>query len=277
MGKSTVSSVVLETCQVIWDELVQEFMPVPSEAHLKNVISDFSNRWNFPNCFGCIDGKHCQVKCPPKSGSTYYNYLKYYSVVLQGVADADKKFLIIEVGGRGKQSDGGTFAGSKLFELLERNEFNVPPEQELPGTNTKLPNVIIGDEAYPLKEYLMRPYPRRVLTPQREHFNKRLSRARKCIECAFGILYAKWRILSKDIETFPERACVIIKCACLLHNLIRERDGDSDLDHYNVMQQVHVTEENQAMDQELTRRNMSSVRARKVRDLFTNYFCNNPN
>jgi hypothetical protein len=49
MGKSTVILVVLETCQVIWDELVQEFMPVPSEAHLKIVISDFSNRWNFPN------------------------------------------------------------------------------------------------------------------------------------------------------------------------------------------------------------------------------------
>jgi hypothetical protein len=137
-----------------------------------------------------------------------------------------KKVLIIEVGGKGKQSDGGTFAGSGLFESLQKNTFNVPPDQELPGTNMKLPNVMIGDEAYPLKEYLMRPYPRRVLTPQRDHFNKRLSRARKCIECAFGILYAKWRILSKDIETFPEKASVIVKCACLLHNLIRDRDGD---------------------------------------------------
>jgi hypothetical protein len=148
MGKSTVSSVVLETCRIIWEELVQEYMPVPTEVHLKKVISDFYNHWNFPSCFGCIDGKHCQVKCPPKSGSTYYNYMKYYSVVLQAVADADKKFLIIEVEGKGKQSDGGTFVGSGLFESLEKNTFNVPPDQELPGTNMKLPNVMIGDEAY---------------------------------------------------------------------------------------------------------------------------------
>jgi hypothetical protein len=47
-------------------------------------------------------------------------------------------------------------------------------------------------------------------------------------------------MLSKDIETFPERACVIIKCVWLLHNLIRDRDCDSDLDC--LMQQVHVTE-----------------------------------
>jgi len=36
-------------------------------------------------------------------------------LVLQGVADADKKFLTVEVGARGKQSDGGTFVSSTLF------------------------------------------------------------------------------------------------------------------------------------------------------------------
>jgi hypothetical protein len=49
------------------------------------------------------------------------------------------------VGGKGKQSDGGTFVGSRLFESLEKNTFNVPPDQELPGANMKLPNVMIGD------------------------------------------------------------------------------------------------------------------------------------
>jgi len=48
---------------------------------------------------------------------------------LQDVADADKKFRTVEVGGRGKQSDGGTFCGSTLFRLL----VNVPPPQALPG------------------------------------------------------------------------------------------------------------------------------------------------
>lgn len=183
--------IVFETAEIIWSKLVQEYMPVPTEEHLQKVISDYYNRWKFPNCFGSIDGKHCQIKCPPNSGSSYFNYLKYFSIVLQGVADADKKFLTIEVGGRGKQSDGGTFIASTLFNLLEAKQFCVPPDQELPGSNIKLPNVLIGDEAYPLKKYLMRPYPRRVLTPKREYFNTRLSTARKCIECAFGILYSK--------------------------------------------------------------------------------------
>ncbi|XP_030752335.1 uncharacterized protein LOC115879580 [Sitophilus oryzae] len=123
MGKSTISMIVFETAGIIWSKLVQEYMPVPTEEHLQKVISDYYNRWKFPNCFGSIDGKHCQIKCPPNSGSSYFNYLKYFSIVLQGVADADKKFLPIEVGGRGKQSDGGTFIASILFNLLEANNF----------------------------------------------------------------------------------------------------------------------------------------------------------
>jgi hypothetical protein len=40
---------------------------------------------------------------------------------LPGVADVDKKFITIEVGARGKQSDGGTFSSSTLFQLLQKN------------------------------------------------------------------------------------------------------------------------------------------------------------
>ncbi|GBP78177.1 hypothetical protein EVAR_50120_1, partial [Eumeta japonica] len=95
-------------------------MPQPSEDHLKNVSLDFEEMWNFPNCIGSLDGKHCRVKRPRKSGSAYYNYKHYFSIVLQAVADAKKRFITIEVGGRGKQSDGGTFSASFLNRLLER-------------------------------------------------------------------------------------------------------------------------------------------------------------
>lgn len=113
MGASTVSQIVYETCVIIWKKLVREYMPVPTEEDFKKIINDYYRRWNFPNCIGSIDGKHCQIKCSPGSGSSHFNYLKYFSVVLQGVADADKKFITISVGGRGKQHDATTFAASK--------------------------------------------------------------------------------------------------------------------------------------------------------------------
>jgi len=194
---------------------------------------------------------------------------------LQEVADADKKFITIEVGGRGKQSDGGTFCGSTLFRLLEAGKFNVPPPQALPGSNIILPNFLIGDEAYPLKNYLMRPYPRRKLNAKTEKYNERLSIARKCIECAFGILTKKWRILQKDIETKPSTAIHIIKCASILHNHVRERDGDSDLDYINTTAEINngtVASRNVDILEEQSHCNRSSQSAMNVRNSLTDFF-----
>ncbi|KAJ8876217.1 hypothetical protein PR048_024127 [Dryococelus australis] len=86
-------------------------------------------------------------------------------------------FLTIVVRGRGKQSDGGTFIGSTFFTLLEDGSFNLPEDQNLPHSHTTLPNVLIGDETYPLKPYLMRSYTNNYLTPRNQNFNTRLSTA----------------------------------------------------------------------------------------------------
>ena len=63
------------------------------------------------------------------------------------------------------------------------------------------------------------------LTNRRRNFNERLSTARKTVEYAFGILYSKWRIISKAIETGVELADKTVKCICVLHNTIIEKDG----------------------------------------------------
>lgn len=139
-------------------------------------------------------------------------------MVLQGVADAHKRFIAVEVGGRGRQSDGGTFHYSVINSLIESDEYNIPPESRVPGSSYTLPYVLIGDEAYPLKTNLLRPFPSTNLTVEKDNFNRRLSRARKCIECAFGIMNAKWRILNKPIETNYQNTCIIIKAIPMSHS-----------------------------------------------------------
>lgn len=271
MGKTTVAAIVYETCTAIWYELVNVHMPKPSADDLKKIADEFYRLWQFPNCIGAIDGKHCRIKCPAHSGSSYYNYKKFFSVVLQAVADANRKFIAVEVGGRGKQSDGGTFHYSVLNKLLENGNLKIPPPAIIPGTTHSLPYVFVGDEAYPLRKHLMRPFPRKILNDERKCFNRRLSRARNSVECAFGILYSKWRFLGRPIETNVGKACLLIKTACLLHNIIRDLEGG---DNGNISLDSNIT----AISSRPTRskRNNSSTKmARNIRNSFVNYFWQN--
>lgn len=135
-----------------------------------------------------MDGKHIAIRCPLKSGSNYYNYKQFYSKVLLALVDADYKFKYIDFGCNGRVSDGGVFANSTLFQTLESNTFHIPPGKPLPQRNTPVPFVIVGDEAFPLKSSLMKPYPSRNFDQKQGDFKYRLSRARRIEENDYGIL-----------------------------------------------------------------------------------------
>jgi hypothetical protein len=146
-------------------------------------VDDFWDLWNFPNCIGAIDRKHVKVQAPPNSGSKFFNYKHSFSAVLLALVDVRYKFTVVDIGSYGRSSDGGIFAHSKLGKYLETY-------LGIPGTSCLAPHVIVGDEAFPLKTYLMRPYPGSQSKGDNENsiFNYRLSRARRVVENAFGIL-----------------------------------------------------------------------------------------
>ncbi|KAK0156284.1 Protein ALP1-like [Merluccius polli] len=79
---------------------------------------------------------------------------------------------------------------------------------------------MVGDAAFPLKLYLMRPYPGQNLTHQKRIFNYRLSRARMVVENAFGILSSRWRVLHRRINLHPQNVDTLVLAACILHNFL---------------------------------------------------------
>lgn len=70
MGKATVSTIVKETCHALWEGLQGEYLKVPQTAEeWAKIGSGFEMEWNFPNCFGALDGKHICMECPKNGGS----------------------------------------------------------------------------------------------------------------------------------------------------------------------------------------------------------------
>jgi len=51
-----------------------------------------------------------------------------------------------------------------------------------------------------------------------------LCRARRLVECAFGIFSNKWRIFQRLPNVSPDFAVDIIKACVVLHNYVGERD-----------------------------------------------------
>ena len=98
VGATTVGRIVQEVCRAIWDSLVGDYMPVPTKQDWRDIAEGFSQRWNFPNCLGSVDGKHVVIQAPSNSGSLFHNYKGTYSIVLLAVVDYDYRFRVIDVG-----------------------------------------------------------------------------------------------------------------------------------------------------------------------------------
>jgi len=89
--------------------------------------------------------------------------------------DADGIFTTIDVGQAGRNSDGGVFRACRLGQWLDIIGLDIPTGIKLPhdqGDIQMFPYYFVADEAFPpLKSYLMRPYPRRVLDNKKRIFN----------------------------------------------------------------------------------------------------------
>ena len=150
------------------------------------------------------------------------NYKKSCSVVLKALVDANYRFLWIDVGGYGHMSDAQIFIASELKECSEEACDDVD-----------VPYFFLGDDAFPLRDYMMKPYSRRGLSRE----EARISRGRRVVENAFGITASFWRCMLMPMQVTPEVDRLTVEAYVILHNIMRmgypqiqnvELDGEDD-------------------------------------------------
>ena len=222
IGRATVSNILRETTEAIWHALNKKYLIPPTETQdWIRIAEEFETEWNFPHCIGAIDGKHINMECPKKAGSAYFNYKNFHSIVLLAVCDAKYCFTFVDIGAYGSTNDASVLSETLYGTAFDEapTKLNLPSPAPVEGQN--LPYVLLGDDIFPLKPWLMKPYPGKNLDEPQRIFNYRLSRARRTIENAFGILSAKWRVFRRPIRANVELVERITKATVCLHNYLR--------------------------------------------------------
>ncbi|KAL4148743.1 hypothetical protein QTP88_002911 [Uroleucon formosanum] len=146
-------------CTIIYDNLKEKYLKCPSSTEELNKYADqFELQWQFPHCFGVIDGKHITIVAPQNSGSLYYNYKNTHSIVLMGVANANYKLIYVDVGCNGRISDGGVFNNCSLHDALESKQLTLPEPQALHQRYLPVPYIMVADDAFTMTSYILKPY-----------------------------------------------------------------------------------------------------------------------
>ena len=208
-----------------------DFIKFPKgEVETRRAIQKFQEISCFPQVVGAIDGSHIPIIAPKNDPDDYYNRKQFHSIVLQGLADADGRFIHVCTGYAGSIHDARVLRMSSLVNEVEDSTILVSPVIRS-GTGEEIRPLLVADPAYKLTNWCMKPYPEtRAITPSQRNCNKALSRARVVIEQAFGMLKGRWRCLLVKLDESVDKIPLTIITCCILHNICIEVHDDVDVD-----------------------------------------------
>lgn len=239
--------ILREVCEALIEVLAPIYLPNLNEDTWKKIADEFEQRWQVPHCVGALDGMHVALLKPPDSGSLFFNYKKFFSIVFLAICDAYKRFVWFNVGHYGKTSfaiqlcpskkycdlhylkkiivgsfnDASIFTSSDLYRKMCDKSLHLPKPEVLTGTKIVMPYFFVGDNIFGLHENMMKPYSKSAFLSKRQRiYNYRISRGRITIECAFGILNSRWRILGQPLGCKVQTSESIVSALALLHNFV---------------------------------------------------------
>ena len=137
-------------------------------------------------CIDSVDGTHISVKAPIESQTGYFNYKKFYVIVMLTSVNCSLQFTYVNFGAPGRCNDSSIYSGSNLAEVIQHSIYS---KHFTLINGVEVQAHLITDSAFALNLTLMKPYATKPNMP-RQHglFNSRLSRCRSIVERAFGTL-----------------------------------------------------------------------------------------
>lgn len=128
-------------------------------------------------------------------------------IIIQVVVDDNLMVISAQTGWPGCAHDARVLRNSDLFDKAETGVY-IPQDRHL-----------LGDFAYPLKQWLITPFRDNVhLTDREKTFNKIVSSCRQTVERAIGHIKGRFRRLREVTFHSIKDRCEIVMAGCRLHN-----------------------------------------------------------
>jgi Plant transposon protein len=244
MGESTALHVFKKFVYSFSINFEKEFITIPEGEDLKKVM-DIYSKLGLPGCIGSIDATHLKWAMCPKSLSNICNGKEAFpTIAYQAVVDHSRKILHITQGMYGSTNDITITKYDEFCRDVKRGkvfkdvEFSITDENE--GVHKCKGVYFICDGGYPKDSYLINPFGARSDMAE-VYWSEWLESVRKDVECTFGVLKARFRILRNGMRFHKKIIvdAVMITC-CILHNMLLHCDGldmsqwDNDEDWENI-------------------------------------------
>ena len=156
VARCTVCCIIKDTCEAIVKVLLPKYIHFPVGPKLKETVTGFLDRWGLPQCAGSIDGSHIPVRPPAMNHTDYYNRKGFYSIIVQAVVNHNYLFTDLCIGWPGSVHDARVLANSGIYKKYYNKE--ILQGDELCVDGCEIPVFLVGDSAYPLLPWLIKPF-----------------------------------------------------------------------------------------------------------------------
>ncbi|KAM7307648.1 uncharacterized protein ISCGN_011284 [Ixodes scapularis] len=132
----------------------------PIKSENKHLLEENHHARTAANC-DTQSSKPAKQRAGGRTGSLNFNYKTTFSKLMLAICNAKYRFLYVEIGHHGSESDAGIFIRSDFLQAIAEGQRRLPTASWL--GSRKVPYFFVGDEAFPLKTFVMRPFLRKNL------------------------------------------------------------------------------------------------------------------
>lgn len=206
--QSTVSRIIKRVSVAI-ASLKGRFITFPTGNRARAINQGFSQISGIPGVVGAIDCTHIPIQSPGGHFAELFRNRKgYFSINVQAICDDKCEFTNIVVRWPGSKHDSRIFDTSEICAMFENNEVS---------------GVLLGDNGYPLRRYLLTPL-LQCNTRAERRYNYALCQARVKIENLFGTWKRRFPCLRYTLRLKLYTTLIVIVACAVLHNLARREN-----------------------------------------------------